>query len=306
MWILLEFDRFFNQIKQTDFCIKKEHMDKWLSTRKNDSKGTLYHKYSIWSQFCRFMCYLGHECYIPRMPRRHPEAGFVTFIFTREQINNIFNTCDWMRMKEHHANSILFIMPALLRVLYSTGIRISEALSIINKDIDFERHVIILNKTKNGDQRLAPIDKSLELVLKEYIKYRDRLPVEGIGDPDSHLFVAPTGKPCARKTVLSRFHTILGDCNIPYTGNQHGPRVHDRHTCAVHSLIKLTSEGMDIYCCLPVLASFMGHKKVFDTEHYVRLTQEMYPEVLKMNASAEVNICPVINSKITSGYGINN
>lgn len=307
MWILLEFDRFFNLLKQKDLYIKKEHVDKWASTRKNDGKSTLYHKYSIWSQFCRFMCYLGHECYIPRMPRRYSEADFVPLIFTREQINNIFNTCDSMRMKEHHAKSILFIMPALLRVLYSTGIRISEALSIINKDVDFERHVIILNKTKNGDQRLAPINKSLESVLKEYIKYRNRIPVKKIRDPDSHLFVAPTGKPCARKTVLTRFHAILRDCNIPYIGNHHGPRVHDlRHTCAVHSLIKLTGEGMDIYCCLPILATFMGHKKVHYTEHYVRLTQEMHPEILNMNASVAANIYPVINSKNSSDHGFDN
>jgi len=61
--------------------------------------------------------------------------------------------------------------------------------------------------------------------------------------------------------------------------------VHEiRHSAAVHSLIKLTQEGVDIYCSLPLLARFMGHRKVLDTETYVRLTQEMYPEVLEMNA----------------------
>jgi integrase len=35
----------------------------------------------------------------------------------------------------------MFAIPALCRLLYSTGIRIGEALAIKNEDIDFENHV---------------------------------------------------------------------------------------------------------------------------------------------------------------------
>ena len=167
-----------------------------------------------------------------------------------------------------------------MRLLYSTGIIISEALAILNKDIDFERHLIILNKTRNGNQRLAPINNSLEVVLKQYLKYRDKIPVPSIEYQKSHLFVSSAGKPCARKTVLSWFHKILKESNIPYTGNQQGPRIHDlRHTATVHSLIQLTNEGLDIYCSLPILSTFIGHRKIHSTEYYLRLTQEIYSDI---------------------------
>lgn len=34
------------------------------------------------------------------------------------------------------------------RLLYSTGIRIGEAISLTNKDVDFDKKILLLNKTK--------------------------------------------------------------------------------------------------------------------------------------------------------------
>jgi hypothetical protein len=57
-----------------------------------------------------------------------------------------------------------------------------------------------------------------------------------------------------------------------------------RHTSAVHALVKLTQSGQDVYTSLPLLAAFLGHKKVLDSENYIRLTQEMYPDLMHLNA----------------------
>ena len=298
-YILLEFDRFFLWVGQKDRYISSDTVQQWAETRTNDAKSTLYQKYSVLAGFCRYMCLMGHECYIPRLPREKHNNNFIPSIFSKEQMFNIFNVCDNLVMKEHHANSIMIIIPALIRVLYSTAIRISEALSIQNKDLDFERHVIILNNTKNRCQRMAPINKSLEQVLKQYIQYRDKIPFPGVVNPDSHLFISTTGSPCSRKTVLTYFYRILAKCDIPRCCDQRGPRLHDiRHTSGVHALIKLTKEGRDLYCSLPTLSTFLGHKKILDTETYLRLTQEVYPDVLKSN----IDISSVIFSTLTSKF----
>jgi len=68
--IFLEFDSFFVATGVTDPFITSEHIAAWRKTRVNDSVRTLYNKYSILSQFCRYMCHLGHECHIPRLPKK--------------------------------------------------------------------------------------------------------------------------------------------------------------------------------------------------------------------------------------------
>lgn len=301
-WMLLEFDKFFTQTDKKDLFISSGDVKNWVGTRTCDKPSTLYQKYCAMADFCRYMCLLGYECYIPRRPRKC-FANYTPTIFTHDQMRTIFKVCDNLVMKEHHAKSIMIIMPALIRVLYSTGIRISEALSVLNKDVDFDRKVIVLNNTKNRCQRLAPVNETLEQVLRQYISYRNKIPTPGVANPDSHLFVSTTGRPCSRRTVLTYFHRIIEECEIPRRCDQRGPMVHEiRHSTAVHSLIKLTRDGVDLYCSLPLLATFMGHRKVLDTETYVRLTQEMYPEVLKMNTEVTDQVYSFIISKLKQDY----
>ena len=63
--------------------------------------------------------------------------------------------------------SSFFIMPSLLRMLYGTGIRIGEALSLLNEDINLEEEYFILRDTKNGKDRIVPFSTSLAEVLKD-------------------------------------------------------------------------------------------------------------------------------------------
>ena len=58
--ILLELDRFFIETCATDIYISSEQIAAWRKTRVNDKARTLYDKYSVLSQFCRYMCHLGH------------------------------------------------------------------------------------------------------------------------------------------------------------------------------------------------------------------------------------------------------
>lgn len=298
-----ELDRFFIEEGITDVYLTKEHVMKWHSTRINDCKNTLYKKYSTLRQFCKYLNYLGRSCYIPKLPK-NIKSDFIPFIFTHEQMQHIFETSDKLVITKRHSKScVIFAIPVLLRFLYSTGVRVNEALSIRNEDVDFAHCRIVINKTKNQRQRLIPINPSLLEVLKQYEEYRNEMPVQGVSAPDRFFFVSPTGKSFITDYVLRWFRVILQDCNIL---NSHAIRIHDiRHTCAVHSLVKMVNVGVDIYCALPILSVFLGHKTVKGTENYVRLTREMYPAIVEMEQSITSHIYPKINPEIKTQYDNN-
>ena len=281
-WIFLELDRFFLETGVADAYITSEQISAWRITRVNDKVRTLYDKYSVLSQFCRYMCHLGHECYIPRLPKQK-DLDFIPYVFTHEQMETIFRKCDRLAMQSANMNSALFAIPILIRFLYSTGVRIGEALSIKNMDVDYSRHRIIIKKTKNKMQRMVPVNSSLEEVMKQYETYRNRMPIKGLADKESFFFVSLIGKPLTNGTVYNWFKKVLRQCEIPHIGKNQGPRVHDlRHTCAVHSLDKIVKDDVDIYCALPILSTFLGHKTIKGTEKYVRLVQEIFPEIIEM------------------------
>ena len=130
---------------------------------------------------------------------------------------------------------------------------------------------IHLRKTKNGSERIVPISESLDTVLRQYLEYRNRMPIKGLASDDGLLFVKSDGTILRQGVVYQNFRKILDMCGIPHFGNHHGPRVHDlRHTYAVHSLVQMGHAGMDLYTALPIQSTELGHHSLTATEQYVR------------------------------------
>lgn len=292
--VLKDLDLFFIKEQLDTLFITQSLIAKWRATQVNCSEKTIYTKYSIIAQFSRYMNHLGFSCFVPRLPKRKYN-NYVPYIFTHGQIESIFTTCDSLLMYSRgNLDSRLFAMPAILRLLYSTGMRVSEAASLLNQDVDIEHKLIMLRKTKNQQQRLIPINTSLLQVLNQYIEARDRLPLKNRNSKEARFFISPSGLALTQSRVYAWFMMVLKNCSIPHMAGL-GPRVHDlRHTCAVHSLMNQVKSGADIYCVLPILSVFLGHKKPSSTETYVRLTQEMYPDIIKLEQSITQFLFPTL------------
>lgn len=291
-WILKEFDGFANQVGLDVAEITEDLILSWRQSRLNDSVATLRKKYSVWAQLSKLMNRQGYKSFVPKLPHE-PKYSFTPYIFTAEQMTTIFDICDSERLKHISTGTCLMAMPALLRLLYSTGMRISEALSIKNKDANFKQGYIHLHKTKNGIERLVPLCDSMLSVLREYVDNRNKMPVAGIASPNSYLFVRPNGTTITSESVYAFFKNILKKAGIPHIGNHHGPRVHDlRHTSACHALAMLAKKDIDFYTALPLISARLGHASLSATEQYVRLTSSMYPDLIKQTTPINAFVYP--------------
>lgn len=303
-YVFNELDRFFLATGATEPHITRDQINAWSETRFNDKARTLYDKHSIMRQFCRYLCHLGHECYIHRLPRKN-WPPFIPYIFSHKEMELIFGASDKLTLPYRCMTSVLIAIPCLIRVLYSTGMRIGEALFLKNEDVDFLRKHILLKRTKNQEERLLPICPSLLEVLTKYKAYRDRIPIKGVSASGSFFFVSTVGKPISKNSIHRWFSEILVECGIPRRSDGQGPRIHDiRHTTAVHSLMQMVRDGMDVYCAMPILSVFLGHKSLAGTETYVRLTQEMYPDILGMKYPVTSSVFPN-NPYIETDHGNN-
>ena len=295
-WILNEIDQFFLKNNILEPIITREFVLAWHKTRINDSPATIYSKYSILAQLSRYMSRQGCNCFIPRLPEsQHSKCNFTPYIYTHHQIDRLLQLSAGLRMYDRHMSNTIFCVPAVLRLLYSTGLRVSEALSIKNNDVKLEKGYIHIRKSKNGSERIVPINASLCGVLQQYASYRNRMPVYNVDSPNSFFFIKSDGTYCNAQAVYKWFRQLLTECGIPYIGNHHGPRVHDlRHTFAVHAMVKMAHNSHDLYSSLPVISACLGHKSLFATEQYVRLTGEMYPELISQCSPINAFVYPKI------------
>ncbi len=182
------------------------------------------------------------------------------------------------------------VLPALIRMLTSTGIRIGEAVNLTKKDVNLEQNYLILRNTKNGKDRLVPISESLAAVCGQYLKYRELLP------PNSDYFLVKLNGCKSQATGFSLWwNKILKIACIKHRGSTVGPRIHDlRHSFCIKSLAGLLKDGKDLYYILPILSMYIGHTSLASTDRYVRMTSDMYPDLLGKTDS----ICSYIFSQL--------
>ena len=62
----------------------------------------------------------------------------------------------------------------------------------------------------------------------------------------------------------------------------------------VHALEFSISKGMDPYCSLPALSTYMGHKGIESTEYYLRLTKQYFVNVLNYTQEQADTIFPEV------------
>lgn len=299
-WILLEIDKFYLENNITVSTITSDIISEWRKTRTNDCNRTLYAKYSVWSQLARFMCRQGQECYIPQMTtHRGLKDCFTPYIFTHEQIDAIMEKSTEMKLYDRHTSCVMYVIPTIIRLMYSTGLRVSETLSIMNMDVHIKEHYVHIKKTKNGSERLVPLSDNMSSVLEQYIYYRNKMPIKNVAADDSLLFIKMDGTPCHAGSIYTRFRWILKECGIPHYGNHHGPRVHDlRHTFAVHAFEQMERNGIDLYAGMPIISTCLGHKSLSATEQYVRLTYEMYPALAERCTPINAFIYPKVRKGV--------
>lgn len=286
----LNFDKFLKSECNGSIGITKGLTDLWVDKHPNDSAIHKYKRLAFIKQFSEHLINQGFKSYVPPLPK-YPDKTFIPYIYSYEDICSVFSACDELRLSRRKTNTALLIMPCLLRMLYGTGIRISEALSLRNKDVNVDEQHLVINESKNGKQRLLPFTNSLADVCVDYLRHRNKIPIESVNDPDKYFFVSPIGLPCKVNAIHVWFYQILVKAGITIGGINQSPRIHDlRHSFACHSFLKLSNEGVDLYCSWPYLSAYLGHQSLRMTEQYIRLSSQMYPELLKGTDGLYVNI----------------
>lgn len=267
------FDDFTIKNGATSVGLTQELADKWKEKRPNESEVTRYKRVNDARNFSVYLNQLGYQSYIPRLPKRY-QSTFTPYIFSKEELKSFFTACDTIEI--HGKSNMKYILPVVFRVIYGCGLRINEALSLKNKDVNLDEGYIIVRETKNGCDRILPLSDSLITICKQYKIYLSS------NDSEAYFFIQWNGNGYASDTVYKWFRKILWKAGISHGGRGSGPRVHDlRHSFSVHSLAEMSRKGLDLYYSLPILSKYLGHNSLEATDKYVRLTSDMYPELIQ-------------------------
>ena len=154
--ILSQLDRLATELGERSVGITPAFAEAWTGKRPYESELFRYNRIRHLVQFSSYLTDLGIGSYIPRLPR-YPQSTFIPYIYSSSEIEALFKACAALRFGQLQMGSSLLSMPALLRLLYSTGLRIGEALDLKDQDVNLEENYLRVKDSKNDQERIIPI-----------------------------------------------------------------------------------------------------------------------------------------------------
>ena len=217
----------------------------------------------IISSLRSFYGFLKLDGYIPDDPTRllrSPKVGVrLPDVLTLQEIDDIINAID-LATNEGQRNR------AIIEVLYSCGLRVSELCSLRMSDLYLKEQFIRV--TGKGDkQRLVPISSRAIAELEAYFVDRNRISIKR-GYEDYVFISERLKKPLSRITVFYHIKELVARVGIKKNVSPHT----FRHSFATH----LLEGGAN----LRVIQLMLGHESISTTEIYthidrVRLREEI-------------------------------
>jgi integrase/recombinase XerD len=271
---LKRFDTFTLEKYRSFTTLTKEIVLDWCSKKPYETQANQRARASIIRQFGRYLNNIDVEAYIIPKGYYPKESQYMPYIYTDDELKRFFSETE----KCHYSSEFPYrhlIMPIFFRMIYTCGLRVSEARLLKVGDVDLNAGILTINHSKKDNSRLVPIADSL---LKRCMKYTET--VHLLSKAEEYYFPAPGGKPMTIGNVYKNFRKFLWGAGISHGGRGYGPRIHDfRHSFCVHCLKKWSEQGKDLMVYLPILRIYLGHDSFKETAYYLRLTAEVFPDI---------------------------
>ena len=225
-------------------------------------------------QLCEYLARNDSCSYVPEPLKVPPSKGtHQPYIYTHSEIQTLLGAASQLpppnSLRPHTYQT-------LLGLLYSTGIRIGEALALNLEHFHRTERRLYIAEGKFRKARWVPLSASTCRALEHYVRKRLQITPRS---PDCPLLINQRSRPFHQCTVNKTFQHLLGQCGIHHRKHT-GPRIHDlRHSFAVHRLLAWYRDGQDVNARLPWLATYMGHVDIHSTQVYLQPTAELIEQV---------------------------
>jgi integrase len=258
-----------------DDLLSKDAVTAWCAVRGTENVKTRISRTGPIRQFAKYLNKRGIQAYVaPKI--RGGNDNFVPYIFTDSELARLFTAADDRRENVSKPNRH-YTLPMMMRTIYACGLRRSEVVKLRIRDVDLNGGIITVLSTKFGKDRLIPLHPEFRQQVREYSQKE----LNGITDSNKAFFPTSVGNFYSSRSIYGAFRRFLADAGISHGGKDKGPRLHDlRHTFAVHCLKKWVKDGNDIDSAVPYLAAYLGHTHLRHSQVYLRLTADMFPDVI--------------------------
>jgi integrase/recombinase XerD len=251
--------------------VSEEHINLFLA------RGHLAHH--IWRSYRslirRFLVYWFARRQITRIPEPEQKPNIATrffpYVYSKAEIVRLLAAAPISQARRRCTIGSSTLSTIIL-FLYGTGLRVTEALSLTDSNVDFRNGSIEIRPGSLYRHRTIPIGKDVQHVLLRHLRSPER-PSFGTGKA---LFLTRKGHPVTYGLLRPTFGRLRRTAGIFRPPCPLPPRLQDlRHTFAVHSITRWP-QGLVLRKMVPMLAAYMGNVREKGFLRYFELTPSRY------------------------------
>jgi integrase/recombinase XerD len=268
--LFLEFSRDKLRKSPTDFSFEDLSVDLVLEFLAHLEKGrnnlvrSRNHRLAVLKSLVKYIAYrrpefLGSAQQLLAIPRKRGDTVMLEFL-TREEMDAVLRAAD-RNTESGNRDYMLFSL------MYNTGARVSEILSLRAEDISYERPASIRIEGKGRKKRRVPLWSTTAKLLQKWSAERRG---------NSPLFTNRCGEVLSRSGVEARLEIMVKKAseNCPSIAKKNVSPHTFRHSTAMH----LLEAGVDI----TMIAMWLGHASIKTTHGYVEADVAMKAKALEV------------------------
>lgn len=270
-YLLNVFDHYCVKNSLESPCFDRKFLEGWLVV--NGKEGSSYHsqRISFVRQLALYMNTLGIAAYIPvesvkkevAVPHFLSKEERIAFFYALDRsVPKTTASYSWRLWNEYRV---------IFRLLYSCGMRNSEACLLRTEDVSFDAGALTVRHSKGDKDRLVYFSDDTGEMLSQYYSYI----TEMLGYVPYWFFPSRfPEKPLHKSTLDAQFNKAWGSTVFSVSCNKK-PTVHClRHSFVVDRMNAWLEEGVSFPEMMPFLAKYLGHSRPQESMYYYHLDEE--------------------------------
>jgi integrase/recombinase XerD len=226
----------------------------YLKREKHVTQNYIYLVTVVCKKFLEFnKLYFLDEVKPPKRTKSLPKS------LNETEVENLINAVEWNPETDpENKQKTMLRDKCILALLYSSGLRVSELVNLITKDIDFEERTIRI-RGKGDKDRIVLFDEDTKKLILQYLNIHE--------NESEYLFLNRSGNKISSRYVQRMIKKYAKKASISKKVTPHILR----HSFATH----LLKNGVDIR----VIQQLLGHSSLSTTQIYTSVDMDTIKEI---------------------------
>lgn len=259
---LLLFDRYCLKQYPEASTLSQEIADGWCRKRNTEENNSCRSRIYVVISLIRYLKKRGKtDIKEPALPRRERRT-YLPHAFTETELQRFFHACDSLTgdiTPEQRARRIT--IPVFFRLLYSSGIRTTEARLMKVEDVDLCNGILNIRYSKGHNQHFIVLHDTMLELMRKY-----DAAISKMHPGRTYFFPARTDKCHKRAWVQTNFRELWNKTNTSYA-----TAYELRHHYAIENINRWTGYGIEFHAKFLYLSKSMGHSVAESTRYYYSL-----------------------------------